>query len=45
MIKVQWVKAELINHGSMESIQRAWETSRPADLDVDMQKSSQWTFQ
>ena len=38
MIKVQWVKAELITHGSMESIQRAWETSRPADLDVDMQK-------
>ena len=36
MIKVEWVKAELISHGSFEDVKRAWETSRPADTDVDM---------
>ena len=38
MVKVEWVKAELISHGSFEDVKRAWETSRPADTDVDMKK-------
>jgi len=38
MVKVEWIRADLIAHGPMESIKQAWETSRPADISPDMEK-------
>lgn len=38
MIRREWVKARAISLGSLENIKTAWETSRPADTNPEMQK-------
>lgn len=38
MIRSEWVKANLVAAGYLENIRQAWETSRPADTNPEMEK-------
>ena len=38
MIRREWIKAKAVSLGSLENIKTAWETSRPADTNPEMQK-------